>query len=71
MKFFINKKFKDSKLLFLVMAVFVFCFNVQSSLAKEYYYKDYEVDIKINKDSTFDVTEKQTYYLDGSFGFFN
>ena len=54
-----------------MMAVFVFCFNVQTSFAKEYYYKDYEVDIKINEDSTFDVTEKQTYHLDGSFGFFN
>ncbi len=53
------------------MAVFVFCFNIQTSFAKEYYYKDYEVDIKIKEDSTFDVTEKQTYFLDGSFGFFN
>lgn len=53
------------------MTVFAFCFNIQTSSAKEYYYKDYEVDIKINEDSTFDVTEKQTYYLDGSFGFFN
>lgn len=53
------------------MAVFIFCFNIQSSFAKEYYYKDFEVNIKINEDSTFDVTEKQTYYLDGSFGFFN
>ena len=69
--FFINKKFEGFKLLLLIMAVFVFCFNVQTSFAKEYYYKDYEVDIKINKDSTFDVIEKQTYYLDGSFGFFN
>ena len=71
MKFFINKKFESFKLLFLIMAVFIFCFNTQATFAKEYYYKDYEVDIKINKDSTFDVTEKQTYYLDGSFGFFN
>ena len=71
MKFFINKKLKNFKLLFLAIAVFIFCFNIQTSFAKEYYYKDFEVDIKINEDSTFDVTERQTYYLDGSFGFFN
>lgn len=53
------------------MAVFTFCFNIQSVFAKEYYYQDFEVDIQINEDSTFDITEKQTYYLDGSFGFFN
>ena len=71
MDFYINKKFESLKLLFLVMTVFVFCFNAQTIFAKEYYYKDFEVDIKINEDSSFDVTEKQTYFLDGSFGFFN
>ena len=70
MKFLIDKKLRNFKLLFLSIIVFVFCFNIQTSFAKEYYYKDFEVDIKINEDSTFDVTEKQTYYLDGSFGFF-
>ena len=68
MKFVINKNFK---LLFLVVAIFVFCFNIQTSFAQEYYYKNYEVDIRINDDSSFDVVEKQTYFLDGSFGFFN
>ncbi|MEA2097485.1 MAG: DUF2207 domain-containing protein [Patescibacteria group bacterium] len=71
MKFSINKKFRSFKPFFLIVVVFVFCFNIQTSFAKEYYYKNFEVDIKINEDSTFDVTEKQTYYLDGSFGFFN
>lgn len=69
--FFINKKHRDFKLLFFAITVFLFCLNIQTSFAKEYYYQDFEVDIKINQDSTFDVTEKQTYYLDGNFGFFN
>lgn len=59
------------KPLFSFLIVLFFCFNIQVSFAKEYYYKDFEVDIKINQDSTFDVAEKQTYYLDGNFGFFN
>ena len=71
MNFFINKKFKSFKLLFLLSVVFIFCFNIQTSFAKEYYYKDFKVDIKINQDSSFDVTEKQTYFLDGNFGFLN
>ena len=71
MKFFINKKAESIKLLFLITVVFVFCFNIQTSFAGVYHYKNFEVDIKINEDSTFDVTEKQTYYLNGSFGFFN
>ncbi|MBW6440642.1 DUF2207 domain-containing protein [Patescibacteria group bacterium] len=62
---------KIYKLLFVVSIVFIFCFNVKTSFAKEYYYKDFEVDIKINQDSTFDVTEKQTYFFDGNFGFVN
>jgi len=35
MKFFIEKKFKVFKLSTLVMAVFMFCFNIQTSFAKE------------------------------------
>ena len=38
--------------------------------AKEYYYHSIEVDITVNSDSTFDVVERQTYKLDGSFGYF-
>ena len=71
MNLFINKNLKNLKLLFLAAAVFVFCFDIQTSFAGVYHYKNFEVDIKINEDSTFDVTEKQTYYLNGSFGFFN
>ncbi len=51
--------------------VLMFCFIASIAFAKEYYYQDFEVNIKINQDSTFDVAEKQTYYLDGNFGFFN
>ena len=68
MNLFINKNLKP---LFLAVVVFVFCFDIQTSFAGVYHYKNFEVDIKINEDSTFDVTEKQTYYLNGSFGFFN
>jgi len=38
--------------------------------AKTYYYQNFGVEIFVNKDSTFDVIERQTYYLDGNFGFF-
>ncbi|MDF1498357.1 MAG: DUF2207 domain-containing protein [Patescibacteria group bacterium] len=62
---------KIYKLLFVVSIVFIFCLNIKTSFAKEYYYKDFEVDIKINQDSTFNVTEKQTYFFDGNFGFVN
>jgi len=73
MNFSINKRLKSFRLLFLAIMFFAVCLGAQtySAAAKEYYYKDFEVDIKINKDSTFDVMEKQTYFLDGSFGFFN
>ncbi len=63
-------KNKFFKLLFSFLITLFFCFNAQTSSAKEYYYQDFEVNITINQDSTFDVIEKQTYYLDGSFGFF-
>ncbi|OGZ27365.1 MAG: hypothetical protein A2427_03445 [Candidatus Nealsonbacteria bacterium RIFOXYC1_FULL_40_7] len=35
-----------------------------------YYYDSIDVKITVNKDSTFDVEERQTYFLDGSFGYF-
>ncbi len=38
--------------------------------AKSYYYQLIEVNIQINEDSTFDVAEKQSYRLDGDFGYF-
>lgn len=37
---------------------------------KTYYYPSIKIDISINPDSTFDVTEFQTYNLTGSFGYF-
>lgn len=52
---------------FLLSGVFL-CFN--SVLAKNYFYESINVDIKINEDSTFNVSEKQTYRLNGSFGYF-
>jgi len=35
-----------------------------------YHYENIDVDIRINQDSTFEVEERQAYFLDGSFGFF-
>ncbi|MEA1936619.1 MAG: DUF2207 domain-containing protein [Patescibacteria group bacterium] len=58
------------KILLLSLIIGECCFGAGNVFAKEYHYKDFEVDIKINEDSSFDVTEKQTYFLDGSFGFF-
>lgn len=63
-------KFKTSLFIFLAILI-VTCFNVHNSFAKEYYYQNFVIDIKINQDSSFDVAERQTYYLDGNFGFFN
>ncbi|MBZ9571968.1 DUF2207 domain-containing protein [Patescibacteria group bacterium] len=54
-------------LLFLEVGSYDFC---QAALNKSYYYHSIEVDIQINQDSTFDVTEKQTYNLKGDFGYF-
>jgi hypothetical protein len=64
-------KIKFRHKLFSFLAIMFFSFNIQTSLAKEYYYKDFEVNITINQDSTFDIVEKQTYFLDGNFGFLN
>ena len=68
---FLNSKKTKFKLLFLPLMILGFFLVPQSLLAKEYYYQHFDVDIKINEDSTFDVTEKQTYYLNGNFGFFD
>jgi len=62
-------------LIFLVIAlsgIALLCFAQDDSVAtiKSYYYDSIEVDITVNQDSTFDVIEKQTYSLTGSFGFF-
>ena len=58
--------------LFLVIAlsgIAFLCFAQDDSI-KSYYYDSIEVDITVNQDSTFDVIEKQTYNLTGSFGYF-
>lgn len=55
------------KLLFLAAgAILLPCL----AFAGEYYYQDYEVEIFVNQDSTLNVEEKQTYHLDGNFGYF-
>jgi len=53
----------------LILLVGDFCW-AETSLFKSYYYDSIEVDIQIDQDSTFLITEKQTYNLDGSFGYF-
>jgi len=59
-----------SKKILLLFLVLFGCLAFGFVDAETYYYNDIEVDITINKDSTFNVVEKQTYYLNGSFGFF-
>ncbi len=59
---------KSKILIFICLISLVGVFNFVE--AKSYYYHLIEVDITINSDSTFDVIEKQTYKLDGSFGYF-
>ncbi len=56
--------------LFLILII-TFLFSANFVLAAgNYYYKSIDVDISVNIDSTFDVSEKQTYNLDGNFGYF-
>jgi len=64
-----NEKSEYIRALFLTVISILF-FSAQTSYAKEYYYKNFEVHIKVKEDSTFDVLEKQTFHLNGSFGFF-
>ena len=59
---------KRKAFLFSIIIFSFFCFGFVN--AQNYYYDKIEVEIRINKDSTFDVSEKQTYSLDGSFGYF-
>ncbi|MEM2145197.1 MAG: DUF2207 domain-containing protein, partial [Candidatus Jordarchaeaceae archaeon] len=49
-----------------ICLISIFGFS-QKVLAKSYEYENFEVDIKINKDSTFDVSEKQTFDFRGDF----
>ena len=54
----------------LLLVLFLSLFWFSGVEAKTYYYDSIEVEITVNEDSTFDVTEKMTYKLDGSSGFF-
>lgn len=57
------------KILFLSLILFCLPF-LAGAQTKEYSYDSIEVKIEINQDSTFKVFEKQTYRLNGSFGYF-
>jgi len=57
------------KKILLFFLVLIGCFWFSSALAQTYYYDNLEVDIFVKQNSAFDVIEKQTYYLDGSFGY--
>lgn len=47
-----------------------FCFLGAAEAADNYYYDLIEVEIWVNKDSTFDVVERMSYNLNGNFGYF-
>lgn len=56
--------------IFFLFIILLSCFWIGSVDAKSYYYDSIDVEIYVNSDSTFDIVEKQTYSLNGSFGFF-
>ncbi|MDP2946474.1 MAG: DUF2207 domain-containing protein, partial [Nanoarchaeota archaeon] len=56
--------------LFILFFLGLFFSFQTANAAGVYYYENIDIDIKINKDSAFDVTENQIYFLDGNFGFF-
>jgi uncharacterized membrane protein len=56
--------------IFLISVFALFSLGACQAASQVYYYDSVGIDIQINPDSTFDVIEKQTYYLDGNFGFF-
>ena len=73
----VNKKLKKFSLGLFFLVFFTLLsleagsyYLCQAALEKSYYYHSIEVDIQINQDSTFEVTEKQTYNLKGDFGYF-
>ncbi|MCX6765167.1 MAG: hypothetical protein NT148_01360, partial [Candidatus Nealsonbacteria bacterium] len=53
----------------LIISLILFGLASPVFAAGDYLYKSIDVDIKINKDSTFDVIENQTYNLNGNFGY--
>lgn len=64
------KLLSSKKMLLALSAIGLIAFS-RSAFAKNYDYEKITVDIGINQDGTFDVTENMTYNLDGDFGFFN
>lgn len=66
-----NRKFTGLFCFVFFILLFLGAGNGSLALAKsDYYYHSIDVDIQINRNGTFDVTEKQTYNLNGSFGYF-
>jgi len=56
--------------IFFLFIILLSCFWIGNVDASSYYYDSIDVEIYVNSDSTFDVIEKQTYSLNGSFGLF-
>jgi len=46
-------------------------FSAGSAMAKSWYFEEFNVDITVNEDSSFDVVEKHTYVFDGDFSWVN
>lgn len=61
---------KQKTIIFFIITVIVFCFSLNVSLAQEgksYQYDSIDYTIKVNKDSTVNITEKQTFDYIGGF----
>jgi uncharacterized membrane protein len=54
-------------LLILVLTFFNFFVNTEEVFAKSYYFKKVDIQIQINKDGSFDLTEKRTFSFSGDF----
>jgi len=61
---------KRASIFVIFFAIFAFASPALIQAAGTYYYDRINIDITVNKDSTFDVSENQTYFLDGNFGYF-
>ncbi len=65
------KNKKNSWLVFILAVLFLgLITGAVQAAEKSYYYDSIKVDIQVNQDSTFEVTEEQNYRLSGSFGYF-
>lgn len=65
-----NVLFKNKSLLIVCFSVLFFAASGSVFSSGTYSYDSILVDITINQNSTFDVIEKQTYSLNGNFGYF-